>query len=86
MFDQVLNRKGRKMELKEFIENFAEAIDAESVDIGKDTIFKDHPNWDSMAVLSVIAMVDEYYGKILTGDEIESAANVEELFKTVLNK
>ena len=55
------------MEIKEFIINFAEAVDVDESELSPELEFKELPQWDSMAVLSVIAMVDEYYSKVLTG-------------------
>jgi acyl carrier protein len=71
------------MEIEKFISNFAEAIDCEVNELTTDTEFKALALWDSMAVLSVIAMVDEYYSKVLTGDQIEHAKTVQDLFEVI---
>jgi acyl carrier protein len=54
-----------------------------STEVTADLKYKDHPQWDSMAVLSVIAMVDEYYSKVLTGEEIETLETVSDLYQHV---
>jgi acyl carrier protein len=77
---------GKIMEIKEFIKNFAEAIDADENNLSSETEFTELPIWDSMAVLTVIAMVDEYYGKILSGDEIDGAKTIQGLFNLVAAK
>jgi len=46
-----------------------------SPEIELDTI----ENWDSVAKLSLIVMVEEEFGKILTGDVIRSFARVEDI-------
>lgn len=74
------------MEIKKFIENFAEAIDADVADISEECEFKNLTQWDSMAVLSVIAMVDEYYSKVLTGEEIEKAMTINQLFEKIITQ
>ena len=61
------------MELKEFIEKFAEAIDVDAASLSVETEFRTLPEWDSIVYLSVIAMLDEEYGI-----QIENAA-----FKTL---
>jgi acyl carrier protein len=71
------------MEFEKFRENFAEAVDLDISEITNDLDFKNHPKWDSMAVLSVIAMVDEYYSKVLTGDEIEASKTIKDLFNVL---
>lgn len=50
------------MNMQDFIEKFAEAIEMESVDdLKEDTKFRELDEWSSLAVLSVIAMLDEEY-------------------------
>ena len=49
------------MDIKEFIEKFAEAIDVEASKLTVETEFRTLDEWDSVAYLSVIAMMDEEY-------------------------
>ena len=49
------------MNVQEFIERFAEAIDIEASELTADTEFRTLDEWDSVAYISVIAMMDEEY-------------------------
>ena len=49
------------MNLQDFIEKFAEAIDVEATELTVDTEFRNLEDWDSVAYISVIAMMDEEY-------------------------
>ena len=49
------------MNVQEFIEKFAEAIDIEATELTADTEFRTLDEWDSVAYISVIAMMDEEY-------------------------
>lgn len=50
------------MEIKEFINNFAEAMELDDTkDLTAGTIFREMPEWDSLSYLSIIAMMDEIY-------------------------
>lgn len=49
------------MDTQKFIDLFAEALDIEASDLTVDTEFRTLPEWDSMAYLSIIAMLDEEY-------------------------
>lgn len=49
------------MNVQEFIEKFAEAIDIEATELTADTEFRTLDEWDSIAYISVIAMMDEEY-------------------------
>lgn len=50
------------MEMNEFIEKFAEAVDMNAVGLTSETEFRTLDEWDSLSYLSVIAMMDEEYG------------------------
>lgn len=72
------------MELKEFIENFANQFDdTDPSEIKADTVFKELDEWSSLIALSVIAMVDEEYDITIKGDDIRNASTVEDLFNAV---
>lgn len=75
------------MEIKEFIENFADQFDDTDVsEITATTNFRDLDEWSSLIALSIIAMVDEEYDVTLKGDDIKNANTVEDLFNTVQSK
>lgn len=76
------------MELKKFIEHFAEQFDETSEDqFTPNTIFKELEEWDSLTALSVIAMVDEELEKRITGADIRSSNTIEDLYKkAILNE
>ncbi len=75
------------MELKEFIENFANQFDdTDANEIKAETVFKELDEWSSLIALSVIAMVDEVYDITIKGDDIRNASTVEDLFNAVKAK
>lgn len=75
------------MELKEFIENFANQFDeTDSSEIKAETVFKELDEWSSLIALSVIAMVDEEYDITIKGDDIRNSNTVEDLFNAVKAK
>ena len=75
------------MELKEFIENFAEQFDdTESSEIQADTEFHELDEWGSLTGMGVIAMVKTTYGKTITGKEIRECVTVDDLFNLVASK
>lgn len=75
------------MEIKDFIENFANQFDETDSDVfTPETKFKELDEWSSLLALSIIAMVDEEYDVTLKGDDIKNASTIEELFNLVANK
>lgn len=75
------------MELKEFIENFAEQFDdTDASEITASTVFHDLEEWGSLVGMGVIALAKTQYGKTITGAEIKSCVTVEDLFNLIKNK
>lgn len=75
------------MELKEFVEKFAEQFDdTDAGEIKAETVFKELDEWSSLTALSVIAMVDEEYEVGIKGDDIRDAVTVEDLYNTVVSR
>lgn len=68
------------MNMQNFIEKFAEAIEMESIDgLKEDTRFRDLDEWNSLAALSVIAMFDEEYDKELKVPDFKQANTIGDL-------
>lgn len=75
------------MELKEFIENFANQFDdTDASEIKADTVYKELDEWSSLIALSIIAMVDEEYDIAIKGDDIRNSNTVEDLYNAVKAK
>ena len=75
------------MEIKSFIEKFAEQFDdTDASEIKAETVFKELDEWSSLIALSVIAMVDEEYDITIKGDDIRNSSTVEDLFNAVKAK
>ncbi len=75
------------MELKEFIENFAEQFDdTDASEITATTVFHDLEEWGSLTAMGVIAFVKTEYGKTITGKEMKECITVEDLFNLISSK
>ncbi|MBQ9670102.1 MAG: acyl carrier protein [Prevotella sp.] len=75
------------MEIKEFIENFADQFDETDInELKPETEFKKLEEWSSLIALSVIAMVDEEYDVTIKGDDIRNSNTIEDLFNVVKSK
>lgn len=70
------------MEIKEFIEKFAEAVEIENVEnLNAETDFRQLNEWSSLAALSVIAMYDEEFDKTVNGNMLRECKTIEDLAK-----
>ena len=75
------------MEIKDFIENFAEQFDDTTVEmLGAGTKFRELDEWSSLIALSVIAMVDEVYEITINGEDIRSSQTISDLFNRIMDK
>lgn len=75
------------MEIKEFIEYFADQFDdTELSEFKPETVFHELDEYSSLIALSIIGMVDDEYGVTLTGNEMKSAVTIEDLFHIVEEK
>lgn len=69
------------MEIKEFIEQFAEAIEVTDVESLKpETEFHDLEEWSSISVMLLIAFFDEVFDKEITSEDIKKSKTIQELY------
>jgi len=69
------------MDIQYFIERFAEAIEIEQVDaLSAKTVFHNLDAWNSLALLSVIAMLDETFGVQIEMKELEKLVTIQDIF------
>ena len=72
------------MEIKEFIEKVAEAIEVEKVEeILPTTKFRDLDEWSSISVMILIALFDEEFDKQIGDKEIRQAITFQDLYNIV---
>ena len=75
------------MEIKDFIEHFAEQFDnTELSAFTPETVFHELDEYSSLIALSIIAMVDEEYGVTLNANEMSAAITIRDLYNTVNSK
>lgn len=69
------------MELKEFIENFADALELEEIEsVNAETVFRDLEEWDSLAALSTISMFGEKFGKQINNETLKGCTTIMDLY------
>lgn len=68
--------------MEELIEKIAEILEVEELDVTKK--FIDYDEWDSLASLSIIAMLDSDYGMVMKTKDILSFHSIQEFCNKVL--
>lgn len=72
------------MNTQDFIEKFAEAIEMELVEgLKEDTRFRDLDEWSSLAVLSVIAMLDEEYDIQIENADFKKLETIDDIVRFI---
>ncbi len=75
------------MEIKEFIENLAEALEIDDAsELNENTVFEDIEEWSSLGVLEVITMISNEYDVILSPKEMRTVKTIEELVNLIMSK
>ncbi|MBR6183647.1 MAG: acyl carrier protein [Bacteroidales bacterium] len=70
------------MEIKEFIEKFAEAIEVENVEsLMPQTEFHALDEWSSLSVMLLIAFYDDEFDKQIGESAIKGCKTIEDLYK-----
>ena len=69
------------MDKIKFYEQLSEILDVEQVK--PEDVLKDFEAWDSLAILSVLAMADSKYGVSIKAEEIRSVASAADLVNMV---
>ncbi|MBP6933246.1 MAG: acyl carrier protein [Candidatus Methanofastidiosum sp.] len=71
------------MKVSEFIEKLKETLELEDEELNEDTNLKDLEEYDSLSVLSIIAMIDENFGKQLSAQQFSDVTTVKSLIEKI---
>jgi acyl carrier protein len=66
-----------------FIATVAEALEKNVTSMTLMDRFKDYEEWDSLAVLSIMAAIDEGYGVVLSRHDMDRCDTLQDLFGIV---
>lgn len=71
------------MKKQEFLKKFEEDLEIESTKLTEETNFNSLPEFTSIAILGIIAFVDNYFEKKITADEILKLHSVKDLMQFI---
>ena len=71
------------MKLEDFIKNFKEQLEDDSLVITPETKFRELDSWDSLTTMLVIGMVKTDYDKDISAAEIGTCDTVSDLFNHI---
>lgn len=70
--------------MNDFCDRLAEILDVDAV--AEQDVLGDYPAWDSLSVLSVIAMLDAHYRVNVTAMDLKDVGTVADLWNLVQSK
>lgn len=70
------------MEIK-FVDQFREVLEIEDKELKLSDKFRELEEWDSLAYLSVIAMIDEEYNVQIEGKVFKQLETIDDIVKTI---
>lgn len=72
------------MEIKEFVQNFAEQFDeTDAAVFTQELAFRELEEWSSFLALAIMAMIKSEYDVAISADEMRNANTIQELYDTV---
>lgn len=67
----------------QLINELAEILECDPGSLHAGTIFRDHPHWDSLAVLSTMSMIDEKFDVLIKQDEFARLQTVGDIIACI---
>ena len=75
------------MKIQQFINDFTNELDDDlTTNLSPDTNFRELDSWDSLSLMSVLAMFDDKYNVIVNAGDISSTNTLQELFELIEDK
>lgn len=68
--------------MEKFIEKMVDILDAEE-EVTMESVLEDIEEWDSLSLVSYIAMANSSYGKKINASEVRKAVTVQDLYDLV---
>jgi acyl carrier protein len=72
-----------KMKKDIFFEELLECMDIDPVKINETTVFRELEDFDSMAIMSIVAYVDEKFEKTMAAEELQKVKTVKDLMELI---
>lgn len=68
---------------EKFLLKFREVLEASDKEIAMEDMFRDYEEWNSLAFLSLIAMIDEEFDVIIEGKDFKQLQTVGDIVQAI---
>jgi acyl carrier protein len=69
--------------MEDFLKNMADALNQSGAEFTPEQKLQDLPNWDSLAILTTLSMIDQEYGVMMSGAELQACNSLSDLYAKV---
>ena len=67
-----------------FIEKLEEALERDAGNVKMEDFFRDYPEWDSLSVLVVLAMINEEFDVTIPRQEFDKILTIRQLYDFII--
>jgi acyl carrier protein len=71
------------MKKPEFLELLKDALELENVNLTEETVFAELDDYDSMGVMSIIALADEHFDVKFSSEQLKTMTSVKKLMELI---
>lgn len=71
------------MDTTAFLEQMKDVLDVDDRELDLNDVFTEYDEWDSLAYLSTIAMIDDEYGVVINANEFRQLKTLGDLVKAI---
>lgn len=71
------------MDTQTFLDQMRDTLDIEDRELNLDDEFRSYDEWDSLAFLSTIAMIDDEYGVVIKATEFRELVTLNDIVKAI---
>ena len=70
--------------MKQFLELIGETLEKELDELNPEDEFRNFVEWDSLAHLSMISIIDETYGLVIPRDEFSKLTTLKQVYEYII--
>jgi len=72
--------------MNDFLEQMADIVEVDEDEMDAEQPFRDYEAWDSLAVLSTLALIEEDYDVVVSNEELRGVTTLKQLWDLVQSK
>jgi acyl carrier protein len=72
--------------MEKFIKNLNDVFERSNGKIKPEDIFREYQEWDSLVLLSLMAMFEDEYGKTIPREDFEKLISIEDLYNYIISR